>query len=157
MGMILLSITDKNLFVKYGNHKLSTNLIDGQFPNYQRVIPQSQQNRVTLQKEPFEKAIRRVSLLVEHKSRCIYLKFQPNNLIISSEDSEIGMAREEIECEYSGPDNTITLNYIYLLEPLSEIKEEKLSIEFTDNNKAITIKSIPERNFIHIVMPMQAK
>lgn len=156
-GNLSLCITDKNVFAKFGSHKISSSLIDGQFPNYQRVIPDSQENRIVVKRELLVNALKRVSLLVEQKSRRIFLKVEENNLIISSEESEIGMAREEIPCEYTGPEATIALNYIYLMEPLKEIAEENVSIEFTETGKAVTLKSVPEKEYLHIVMPMQTK
>jgi DNA polymerase-3 subunit beta len=156
-GNLSLCITDKNVFARFGSHRISSSLIDGQFPNYQRVIPQSQEYRVVVQRDLLENALKRVSLLVEQKSRRIFLKMEENNLIITSEESEIGMAREEIPCEYNGPEATIALNYIYLVDPIREIKEDRVSIEFTDTSKAVTVKSVPEKDYLHIVMPMQTK
>ncbi len=156
-GNLDLFITDKNVFAKFGSHKISSSLIDGQFPNYQRVIPDSQENRIVVQRDLLENALKRVSILVEQKSRRVFLKAEENNLVITSEESEIGMAREEIPCEYEGPEATIALNYTYLMEPLREIAEEKVSVEFTETSKAVTLKSVPEREYIHIIMPMQTK
>jgi DNA polymerase-3 subunit beta len=152
-----LCITDKNVFAKFGSHKISSSLIDGQFPNYQRVIPDSQESRIVVQRDLLENALKRVSLLVEQKSRRVFLKVEENNLVITSEESEIGMAREEIPCEYEGPEATIALNYMYLMEPLREISEEKVSVEFTETSKAVTLKSVPEKEYLHIIMPMQTK
>ena len=156
-GTVSLCFTDKNVFAKYGNHILSSNLIDGQFPNYKRVIPETQEYRVTVQKDLFENAIHRVSLLVEQKSRRVFLTFQEDNLIVSSEESEIGLAKEEIPCQYKGPEETIALNYRFISEPLKEMEEKMVSIAFTDSNKAITLASSPEKDYMHIVMPMQTK
>jgi DNA polymerase-3 subunit beta len=156
-GNLAFCVTDKNIFVKFGNISLSSNLIDGQFPNYLRVIPENQEQRVIVKKELLETAIKRVSLLVEQKSRRIFFNIKKDLLSITSEESEIGMAQEEVVCAYDGPETVITLNYLCILEPLLEMSQEEVSIEFTDSNKAITLKSVPEEDFLHIVMPMQAK
>ena len=153
-GNLSLCITDKNIFAKFGRHRLSSSIIDGQFPNYNRVIPEKQEQQFVIQKDLLENALKRVSLLVEQKSRRVYMKIQEENLILSSEETEIGMAREEIPCQYNGPEADIALNYLYLMEPLREIKEENISIAFTDTTKAITIKSVPEKEYLHIIMPM---
>jgi len=156
-GNLSLSFTDKNIFARFGNHRISSSLIDGQFPNYQRVIPQSQEYRLVVQKDLLESALKRVSLLVEQKSRRVFLKVGENNLIVTSEESEIGMAEEEVPCQYSGPEDAIALNYLYLSEPLREIAEKDVSIEFTETAKAVTLKSVPEKDYLHIIMPMQTK
>jgi DNA polymerase-3 subunit beta len=156
-GNLSICLTEKNVFFKYGNHRLSSNLIDGQFPNYHRVIPEQQEQHIVVQRELLQNAMKRVSLLVEQKSRRIFLKISENNLAVSSEESDIGTAKEELPCEYSGPEDTIALNYLYVVEPLKEMTEEKVNVEFTETNKAITIKPIPEKDYLHVVMPMQIK
>ena len=156
-GNISICVKEKNIFIKFRNHKISSSLIEGQFPNYQRVIPEKQEYKVIIQKQLLENAIKRISLLVEHKSRRIFLQFLSDNLIVSSEENEIGMAKEEVPCQYKGPEISITLNYLYLLEPLMCMNIENISVEFTDINKAVTVKPHPEKDYIHIIMPMQAK
>jgi DNA polymerase-3 subunit beta len=156
-GNLSICVTDRSIFVRFGERKLSSSLIDGQFPNYRRVIPESQQYRAIVEKELLENALKRVSLLVEQKSRRIFLTLQDEALVVSSEESEIGMAREELACDYKGPEGTIALNYLYLLEPLREIETDTVCIQYTDTTKAVTLTSVPEKDYLHIVMPMQAK
>lgn len=153
-GTLRMAVADKHVFFEFGNHYISSALIDGQFPNYRRVIPETQHYQVMLDKEEFAEALKRVSLLVE-KSRRIYLDLSSGKLVIRSEESEVGVARETIDVEYEGPDATIALNYVYLMDPLRVIDTEKLSIHFTEPGKAITIYSEPRDRFYHIVMPMQ--
>lgn len=154
-GNLSIAIGDNNLFVSFNQHRISSTLIDAQFPNYERVIPQSQEHNLVVLRDSLQAALRRVSLLVEEKSRRIQLIIQPENLVISSSEGEIGSAREEIPCEYDGPELTIAANFMYLLEPLRESSEEKIRVEFTEADKAITLKPEPEKDYFHIVMPMQ--
>ena len=154
-GMIALAVTDNNIFVKFDNQKLSSNLIKGQFPNYKRVIPESQEYEVNINRLQLMEALKRVSLLVEQKSRRIFLNFIPGTVIINSEESEIGIAKEEVDCNFQGPETSIALNYQYLIDPLKVIDDEEVIVKFTEANKAITIVPISERNLFHIVMPMQ--
>ena len=65
------------------------------------------------------------------------------------------MAKEEVACEFSGPETNIALNYVYLEEPLKVIDEDSISIQFTEPTKAITVVSDPNKDYLHIVMPMQ--
>ena len=153
-GMFSLAVTDKNLFVQFDNQKLTSALIEGQFPNYQRVIPEVQQYSVTLNKNELVEAIKRVSLLVE-KSRRIYLTISDNTIVLSSEESDIGVAREEIACKYEGPDTTMAVNFQYLSEPLKVIGDDEVIMRFTESNKAVSLYSVPEHDYFHIIMPMQ--
>jgi DNA polymerase-3 subunit beta len=154
-GMISLSVTDKIIFVQFGSYKLSSVLIEGQFPNYKRVIPESQQFSFTVNRLEMLDALKRVSLLVEQKSHRVYLGVAAGTVSVYCEENEIGNAREEIPCKYEGKEVSIALNYRYIEEPFKVMNNEEISIHFTEPNKAITIKPVPEKDFFHIVMPMQ--
>jgi DNA polymerase-3 subunit beta len=154
-GLFSISITDKIIFIKFGSYQLSSVLIEGQFPNYQRVIPEKQDFFFTVNRLEMLDALRRVSLLVEQKSRRIYLGVSSGYISISSEESDIGTAREKIPCKYDGKDVSIALNYRYIEEPFKVINDVDISVYFTETARAITIKPVPEKNFFHIIMPMQ--
>ncbi|MCG8479352.1 MAG: DNA polymerase III subunit beta [Spirochaetales bacterium] len=153
-GTLRMAVADKHVFFEFEEHLVSSALIDGQFPNYRRVIPEHQHHSVMLDKSELVEALKRVSLLVE-KSRRIYLGLSPGEMHLRSEESEVGVAREDIAVEYDGPETTLALNYTYLVEPLRVIDTDTISIHFTEANKAITIYSEPQSNYFHIVMPMQ--
>ncbi|MDR3191825.1 MAG: DNA polymerase III subunit beta [Treponema sp.] len=154
-GLISLSVTDKIIFISFGSYKLSSVLLEGQFPNYRRVIPETQSSSISVDRLDMLNALRRVSLLVEQKSHRIYLGLTPGVMSVYSEESDIGTAREEIPCKYEGPEISIALNYRYIEEPFKYIDSDEISIRFTEPTKAITIQPVPEKDFFHIVMPMQ--
>jgi DNA polymerase-3 subunit beta len=154
-GLIELAVTDKCLFFRFGAYRVSSVLIEGQFPNYQKVIPESQKNTLVVKRSDLVDALKRVSIFVEQKSRRTFMGLSAGSLILSSEESEIGTAREEIPCRYEGPEATIALNYKYVEEPLKVIGTEDILIEFTEPNRAITLSPDPRSDYFHIVMPMQ--
>jgi DNA polymerase-3 subunit beta len=160
-GLLGISITDKMIFIQFGFYKLSSVLIEGQFPNYQRVIPEKQEYFFTVNRLETLEALRRVSLLVEQKSRRVYMILSPGVLSVASnkedqnDDGDIGNAREEIPCKYEGEEVSIALNYRYIEEPFKVMTDDEISIHFTEAARAITIKPVPEKDFFHIVMPMQ--
>jgi DNA polymerase-3 subunit beta len=154
-GIAGISITDKTIFIQFGSYKLSSVLIDGQFPNYRRVIPENQINHFTVNRYEMLDALKRVSLLVEQKSHRLYLGLSSGAVSIYCEENDIGNAREEIPCKYEGEDATIALNYRYLEEPFKVMNVDEISVSFNDPNKTITILPVPEKDFFHIVMPMQ--
>ena len=154
-GDIKLAVTDKILFVRFDRQKLTSTLIDGQFPNYSRVIPEDQNLRFTVNRVEFNDALRRVSLLADQKARRILLSLSEEGIVLKSDESEIGEAEEKIDCRYDGPGMDFALNYSYLLDPLKVIEQEDITVKFTDSHKAITIVSLDEPKFFHIIMPMQ--
>ena len=154
-GMAEISVTDKTIFIQFGSYKLSSVLIEGQFPNYRRVIPENQTRHFNVDRLEMLDALRRVSLLVEQKSHRVYLGISPGIASVYCEENDIGNAREEIPCEYDGEEISIALNYRYLEEPFKVMGGDKISVLFTEPNKTITIMPVPEKDFFHIVMPMQ--
>ena len=154
-GTMNLAISDKQLYVQFDNQKIHSNLIEGQFPNYSRVIPESQEFTIGLKKDEFTEALKRVSLLAEQKAKRIYLTVSEGNLMVNTEESEMGMAKEEIPCEYQGPMTTMALNYVFLTDPLRVLAGDRITLEFTDPKKAMTLRTDPRKDYFHIVMPMQ--
>lgn len=156
-GNIEIGIGEKNIFFNFNSYKFSSVLIDGQFPNYERVIPANQTSFFEVERTEFIEALKRVSLLVELKTRRIFLNLTPGTLIVSSQESEIGNAREEIPCKYDGEEIMIAVNYLYIEDPLKTITSDRIKIEFTEAMKAITLKPEPAEDFFHIIMPMQTE
>jgi DNA polymerase-3 subunit beta len=154
-GLIEISVTDKFIFVRFGSYYLSSVLIEGQFPNYRKVIPESQTKSLSVSRVEMLDALKRVSLLVEQKSHRIFMGLKPGVMEIFSEEGEIGDAKEEIPCKYDGEEISLALNYRYIEEPFKVITTDEICICFTEPSKAITIVPVPKTDFFHIVMPMQ--
>jgi DNA polymerase III subunit beta len=154
-GMIDIAVSDKSIFFRFGSYKISSVLIEGQFPNYQKVIPESQKNKITLKRSDLLDAMKRVAIFVEQKSHRTFFAISDGLIVISSEESDLGTAREEFACDYTGPEATIALNYKYVEEPLKVMDSESITIEFTEPNRAITVSPVPVADYFHVVMPMQ--
>ncbi len=154
-GVLNIGIGEKSLVFSFDNQKIYSNFIDGQFPNYLRVIPESQAYTAKIKKEDLMDAIRRVSLMADQKAQRVFLTLADNNALIASDESELGLAREEIPVEYEGPQTVIALNYHYIQDPVRVCTENTIIMQFTDPRRAVTLKTDPEKNYFHIIMPMQ--
>ena len=155
-GLIYISVSDKMIFINFASYHFSSVLIEGMFPNYKKVIPENQKFSLSVRRDEMLDALRRVSLMVEKKSHRIYLGISSGKMAVYSEESEIGTVEDEIPCKYDGEEITIALNYRYLEEPFKAMTEEEIRIRFSGATKAITIEPVPEKDFFHIVMPMQS-
>jgi len=155
-GLINISISDKMIFISFASYQFSSVLIEGMFPNYRKVIPENQEFSLSVNRNEMLDALRRVSLMVEKKSHRIYLGISPGRMAVYSEESEIGTVEDEIPCKYDGEDVKMSLNYRYLEEPFKVMTEDEVKIRFSSATKAITIEPVPEKDFFHIVMPMQS-
>jgi DNA polymerase-3 subunit beta len=154
-GTIELAFHDNYIFARFDSHYISSTLIDGQFPNYRRVIPESQKYQCIVDKIQFNEALKRVSLLVEQKSKRLFIDISQESLKLSSEEGELGRAEEQLTCEYFGEPVRLAVNFNYVLNPLKVMPGEQMLISFTDSAKAVTIGPHPERDFFHVIMPMQ--
>jgi len=155
-GLISISISDKMIFINFASYQFSSVLIEGTFPNYRKVIPENQEFSLSVKRNEMIDALHRVSLMVEKKSHRIYLGISSGRMSVYSEESEIGAVEDEIPCKYDGENITIALNYRYLEEPFKVMTEDEIKIRFSNATKAITIEPVPEKDFFHIVMPMQS-
>ncbi len=153
-GNVSVAILDKMIFFKFGNYKFGSVLLDGVFPNYERVIPASQAYNFQVQKTDLVTALKSVSTMVDKKEGRLYFNIQPGILRITSEQSDMGNADEEIPCEYAGDPMVIAFNYVYIEEPLRVIDTERITFEFTESLKAVTMRAEPAGDYFHIIMPM---
>ncbi|MFA5447696.1 MAG: DNA polymerase III subunit beta [Sphaerochaeta sp.] len=154
-GSLQLSITDKLLFAIVGNRVFYTTLIKGDYPAYRRVIPETQKYQATMRIKDMLEALKRVSLLVENKARRIYLDISEQGTLLTSDEQESGEAKEVIACQYEGPESRISLNYTYLLAPLKVMDGEYFSLNFTEPTRALTVVPEGNRDYLHLIMPMQ--
>lgn len=154
---VSIGFDEKFIFFNFDNYKFSSPLIDGKFPNYERVIPESQKSQFEVNRKELLDAIKRVSILVERNLKRIYFELSSGKLIISSNEKEIGNAAEEIPCRYDGDGITFAFNYSYLEEPCKVMDCESVILKFSDVDHAMTLCPSPESDFFHIVMPMRVE
>lgn len=154
-GNIFVAVVDKMIFFKFGNYKFGAALLEGQFPNYERVIPEHQTFNFQVYKADLVDALKRVALMVDKKAGRIFFNISDGVLKITSSQSDMGSADEEIPCQYQGDSYTIALNFRYIEEPLRGINSEKIAFEFTEEMKAVTMRPEPAEDYFHIIMPMQ--
>lgn len=153
-GNVSIAVVDKMIFFRFGNYKFGSVLLDGQFPNYDRVIPDHQEHTFHVLKSDLVSALKRVALMVDKKAGRIYFEISDGILKITSPQSDMGSADEEIPCEYAGESCVLAFNYRYVDEPLKVIPTEKIAFEFTEELKQVTMRPEPAGDYFHIIMPM---
>lgn len=153
-GNIQIAIVDKLIFVKFGSYEFSSKLLDGQFPNYQKVIPENQAYSFQVNKADLEAALKRTEIMVDKKVNKIVFKLSDGTLTLISPESELGTSDEEIPCRYAGEEVSIALNSSYVTEPLRNITSEEVVFEFTEVMRAVTLRPEPAEDYFHIIMPM---
>lgn len=149
--------------------QIISRLIEGQFPNFQRVIPQEHYKRLTVPTQPMLSAVRRASIIARDSSSAhrIVLHTKDNSLILTAENPIVGSAYEELEIIREGEEVEIAFNAAYLLDVLSIINEEAIALELTESLKPGMLKPVPDiggkdndassrsLDYLCVLMPMQ--
>ena len=153
-GDFEINVGSNSISLRFGSCTISSSLIKNDFPAYKRVIPENQSKVCIVNINTLSDALKRVSLLVENKFKKIIIEFNENKLTVYCDESEVGAGREEIECKYEGESQRCAMNYSYLLSPLKVMDGEEARIEFSEPGRPFTVKSEPERDYLHVIMPM---
>ncbi len=156
-GTCKVSISEdtNQIFFKIDNVELTSNLLEGQFPNYQHVIPKSHDIEISVDTIAFTDAIRRVSNMIDVKTKQLRLSLEPGKIVIKGFHPEHGEGFDEVDVEYQGESLEIAFNYDFLLDTLKEILNSKTIIQMTANQNPILLKGDGDDNFISIIMPMK--
>jgi DNA polymerase-3 subunit beta len=152
---VLVSVLDQHLLIRRGDLWLSTRLIDGQFPAYERVIPQGHPKHIILRKDAFLGSLRRVSLFAPEKSRAVRLKLAPGTLTVLSESPELGEARDEIEAEYEDEAVTVGFNARYLMDVLNVVNEDQVILEVKDAVSSSLMRPMSDPANLYVIMPLR--
>ncbi len=154
-GAATLSLLDQHLLVRQGDLWLSTRLIDGQFPAYERVIPKGHAKSVVFPKDALLGCLRRVSLVAPDKSRAVRLMLVPGMLTVLSESPELGEAREELEVEYKDEAVTLGFNARYLMDVLSVLDDTQVVLEVKDAMSAALLHPAGDTDNLYVIMPLR--
>lgn len=130
-------------------------LIDGQFPEYQRVIPKEGEKQVAVPKVRFLEGLKRIALLSADKSNAVKIGLQENLLRITSHNPDLGEAKDDIDIAYRGSDITIGFNARYLMDVLSVIETDEVMFELGDEHSPGVLHAPGERSYTAVVMPMR--
>jgi DNA polymerase-3 subunit beta len=132
-----------------------TKLVEGKFPDYNRVIPKNHRNSVTLGRAPLLACLQRAAILTSEKFKGVRVNIEPGVLRIASSNAEQEEAKEELEVDYTGDTIDIGFNVTYLIDVLSNVSQEMVKLELQDSS-ASALLTVPERpGFKYVVMPMR--
>jgi len=135
-----------------GDVTVMTRLIEGQFPQYEGVVPAPSKAVLTCSRQPLFGAIRRVSLMTTATSQAVVFELAKDRLVISKESAEFGSAREELAVTYAGEPMTIAFNPEFWLDALKALEAEEIPIEVTAPDKPAVVR-LP--GFLYVVLPMK--
>jgi len=150
-------ISENQILFTYGSTELVSRLIEGQYPDYQQIIPNNSKTRISINQQELVRAVKMASLFSKTGINDVNLDFPAgkNQVIISSVSGQTGENITNLEAKVSGDDNSIVVNYRYLLEGLNNIEKEIVKIEIIDSNTPCIIKPEQDDSYLYIIMPIK--
>ncbi len=150
-----LGFAENSALFKKPGLSMVMRLIDGQFPEYQRVIPKEGEKQLLVPRARLFEGLKRISLLSADKSNAIKLSLGENQLRITANNPDLGEAKDDIEVAYRGGPLTIGFNARYLLDVLSVMEGDEIALELGDEHSPGVVHVPGDKSYTAVVMPMR--
>jgi DNA polymerase III subunit beta len=154
---VTLRLADRDATFDAGDVRLTTRLIEGEFPNYRQLIPSSQPNRLTVGREPLLDALRRVKLLAREATP-VRLTLAPDGLELAAVTQDVGEAHEELDAKYEGAEMMIAFNPDYLADGVEAAEGDEVTLETVDALKPAVVRSgnpTAAPDYLYLLMPVR--
>ncbi|MFH1782027.1 MAG: DNA polymerase III subunit beta [Candidatus Omnitrophota bacterium] len=152
-GEVGVTLSENQARFELGNVTIISRLIEGEFPNYEQVIPNESKDKALVQREGFLSSVRRAALLTTQDSRSIKIDVLKNKMVISKTSPNIGEVKEELEISYKGHETTIGFNPGYLIDVLKVLPKDEFEIDIVGSDKPAVIRI--DDWYVYLVLPMQ--
>jgi len=152
---VQMAITENQFVLQMPNFVMTARLIEGQFPNYEAVIPKAHPGRLTTARSGLSAALRRVSVMAEERNKPVKLALSPASLKVSASSQELGEAEEILDVDYAGEEMVIGFNSRYLLEAMAALEKDQVVLEIKDAQSPGVIKSVDGEGYCCVIMPMR--
>jgi DNA polymerase-3 subunit beta len=148
---------EHHLSFRIGRRELTCRILEGTFPDYERVIAKDNDKKPSFVRKDLGEAVSRVALLTGDRARAVKLQFTPDQMVISAANPDLGEAVEEVACEYEGPEFRVGINPDYLTQFLSVVETEKVRLELKDENTQCVGYPVdgPDSRYLCVIMPMR--
>jgi DNA polymerase III subunit beta len=156
-GDIAYERGENHLFFHVGDRLLISRMIDGQFPAYERVIPKGNDKRIEFERDRLTNAVKRVALLSNERSRAVKIQIDKGKVDITSSSPDLGEAKETLTVDYSGAPMQICFNAQYVLDFLSAVSTDLVSLELKDEVSQALMKPVGAEgyDYTYVIMPMR--
>jgi DNA polymerase-3 subunit beta len=152
---VQIAITENQFVLQMPNFVMTARLIEGQFPNYEAVIPRGHPGRLVIARAALAGALRRVAVMAEERNKPVRVMLAPAALKLSAVTHDLGEAEETLDVDYAGAEVTIGFNSRYLLDALGPIEKDQMVLEFKDALSPGVVRSVEEDGYCCVIMPMR--
>jgi len=140
-----------------GRRELICRILEGTFPDYERVIAKDNDKQVVFERKILTEAVQRAAIMTGDRARAVRLQFTSNQVVISAANSDLGEAVEEVACDYEGPEFRVGINPDYLRDFLSAVETDRIRLELKDENTQCVGYPVegPDTRYLCVIMPMR--
>ncbi|GAA3987486.1 DNA polymerase III subunit beta [Comamonas faecalis] len=154
-GAIEMQFASNQAKFRFGGMEFVTKLIEGKFPDYNRVIPTTHRNSVTLGRAPLLASLQRTAIMTSDKFKGVRLNIEPGSLRVAANNAEQEEAVDELDIDYGGDEIEIGFNVTYLIDALGSMHQDMVRIDMADGNSSALFMIPEDANFKYVVMPMR--
>ncbi len=152
---VSLAISANQIEFEAGNFKVASRLIEGQFPNYQKVIPSSLERKLVISVSALEPALRRALIVAREDANRVVLRPSGETLQISAESQDVGRVEEVVAAQLDGEPTEIAFNARYLLDVLEAVETERVTVDLSGPLNPGMIRAEGNDEYLYVLMPMQ--
>ncbi len=154
-GDLKVELGTNHIRIHLDGNRFTSKLIDGRFPEYERVIPKATENQLTADRELLKAALQRTAILSNEKYRGIRLVIKSGSIVLQAHNPEQEEAEEELEVSYTGDEIEIGFNVNYLLDALGAIESDQVTRAVVDGNSSCLLREPGNDDCKYVVMPMR--
>src|SRR3990167_2137600 len=154
-GAIEMQFANNQAKFSFDGMEFVTKLVEGKFPDYNRVIPKNHKNIVTLGREALLRTLQRTAILTSDKFKGVRLNIDPGSLRVASNNAEQEEAVDELDIDYGGDSIEIGFNVTYLIDALANMSQDMVKLELSDGNSSALFTIPDNATFKYVVMPMR--
>jgi DNA polymerase III subunit beta len=154
-GMIDMQFANNQAKFKFEGKEFVTKLVEGKFPDYNRVIPKNHKNAVTLGRVTLLNTLQRTAILTSDKFKGVRINLDTSMLRVAASNAEQEEAVDEIEVDYNGDSIEIGFNVTYLIDVLTNMSQDMVRMDLADSNSSVLVTMAENPNFKYVVMPMR--
>lgn len=154
---VKLYIDNSKLILKIANTVMMSSIMNGQYPKYNQLIPQSSPKQAVINVQMLVTALERVAIMVSEKTNIVKFEFSDNKLILSANTPDFGASEDAVDIHYEGEELKIAFNYKYILEAIKNIDADEIVFGLNTPLSATVIKPNKDIDYISLVMPVQIR
>jgi DNA polymerase-3 subunit beta len=154
-GMVLKKIDDAQLGFFLGDTEIYTRILDGEYPNFEKILPKKYTTKVVLDKERFLQAVKSANIFARDNANIIKFVITEGELTVSANTPQVGQNKVTLEADIDGEGGEISFNSRFVLDFLNHFQEEKLQFEMTGSLNPGVFKSTTDDSCLHIIMPVR--